>query len=136
MTYTASANIYQNTINAFTITNKYPVPTVYSSSKQQRISGNIKLNTLLRLPKKYEAQISAVYLAPDIIPQGQIDSRFSVDLGVKKIIQNGNGELFLNATDIFNTMQIKKEIIGTTFKLTSTDYYETQVFRLGYTKKF
>ena len=79
---------------------------------------------------------SAVYLAPDIIPQGQIDSRYSVDLGVKKSIQHGKGELFLNATDIFNTMQIKKEITGTTFKLMSTDYYETQVVRVGYTLKF
>ncbi len=134
--YTLSANIYKNTINAFSVTNKYPVPTFYTSIKQERTSGNIKLNTLLNLKNGFETQISAVYLAPDIIPQGQIDSRFGVDLGIKKAIQKGKGELFLNATDIFNTMIIKKEINGTTFTLKSTDYYETQVIRLGYTYKF
>jgi outer membrane receptor protein involved in Fe transport len=136
VSFTASANAYQNTIQAFSVTNKYPVPTVYASAKQERISGNVKLNTALHLPKKVDIQISAVYLAPDIIPQGEIASRFSVDLGIKKNIQKGKGELFLNATDIFNTMQIEKKIKGTTFTLYSTDYYETQVVRVGYNYKF
>ena len=135
ISYTLSANIYQNKINAFSVINKYPVPTVYTAEKQERISGNAKLNTLLHLAKGYDVQISAVYLAPDVIPQGQIDSRYSVDMGIKKNIQKGRGELFLNATDIFNTMQLKKEIKGTTFTLQSTDYYETQVIRLGYMYK-
>ena len=135
ISYTLSANIYQNKINAFSVVNKYPVPTVYTAQKQERISGNAKLNTLLHLAKGYDVQISAVYLAPDVIPQGQIDSRYSVDMGIKKNIQKGRGELFLNATDIFNTMQLKKEIKGATFTLQSTDYYETQVIRLGYMYK-
>ncbi len=136
LSFTASANVYQNTINAFSVTNKYPAPTVYSSEKQQRTSGNAKLNTQLRLPKGFETQISAVYLAPDIIPQGTIDSRFALDLGIKKSIQQGKGELFFNATDLLNTMQITKVIQGTTFTLYSTDYYETQVIRVGYSYKF
>jgi outer membrane receptor protein involved in Fe transport len=136
VSYTASANVYKNTINAFTITNKYPAPTTYSASKQALTSGNIKLNTLLHLAKGYETQISAVYLAPDIIPQGTIGSRYSVDFGLKKSIQNGKGELLINATDLFNTMQLDKTITGTNFTLTTTDYYETQVVRVGYNYKF
>ncbi len=134
--FTASFNIYQNTINAFMVTNKYPVPTTYSDEEQQLTSGNIKLNTQLHLPKGLEAQVSAVYLAPDIIPQGTIDRRFSLDLGVKKAIQKGKGEIFLNATDLLNTMQVKKKIQGNTFTLHSTDYYETQVVRVVYGYKF
>ncbi len=136
VSYTASANVYKNTINAFSVTNKYPTPTIYSAAKQALTSGNIKLNTLLHLAKGYETQISAVYLAPDIIPQGTIGSRYSVDAGLKKSIQNGKGELVINATDIFNTMQLKKTITGTNFTLNSTDYYETQVVRVGYNYKF
>ena len=71
-----------------------------------------------------------------IIPQGKIESRFSLDLGLKKAIQKGNGELFFNATDLLNTMIIKKEINGQRFNYTSKDYYETQVIRLGYSYKF
>ena len=81
-------------------------------------------------------QVTAVYLAPDIIPQGKIGQRFSLDLGLKKSIQKGKGELFLNANDLLNTMVIKKEIQGNGFSYTSADYYETQVIRLGYSYKF
>jgi hypothetical protein len=80
--------------------------------------------------------LTAIYLAKDIIPQGEIQARFTLDLGVKKAIQDGNGELFFNATDLLNTMVIKKTINGYDFNYTSTDYYETQVFRIGYSYKF
>lgn len=136
ISYTISVNIYQNTINAFSVTNKYPAPTTYASEEQRGTSGNVKFNTLLHLPREFKIQLTAVYLAPDIIPQGKIDSRYAVDLGLKKSMQQGKGELFLNATDLLNTMQIKKEITGTTFAFQSTDYYETQLVRAGYNYKF
>lgn len=88
------------------------------------------------MARNWEAQISSIWLAPDLIPQGRIGSRYSLDLGVKKIVQKGRGELVLNATDLLNTMQIRKSIQGTGFRLESTDYYETQVLRVGYNWKF
>lgn len=129
-------NAYYNQIGAFTVQNLYPVPNTFSADKQEIFSGNIKWNNTLHLSKKIDAQLTAIYLAPDIIPQGKIKSRFSIDLGVKKSVQNGKGEFFLNATDIFNTLVIKKEIQGQEFRYTSNDYYETQVIRLGYNYKF
>lgn len=129
-------NGYKNQINAFSVENKYPVPNTFTADKQEIISGNIKLNNIFHLPKNIDAQLTAIYLAPDIIPQGKIAHRFSLDLGIKKIFQKGKGELFLNATDILNTMIIKKEIQGQGFKYLSSDYYETQVIRLGYNYKF
>ena len=88
------------------------------------------------MPKNFDFQVTAVYLAPDIIPQGKIGQRFSLDLGLKKSIQKGKGELFFNANDLLNTMVIKKDIQGNGFRYTSSDYYETQVIRLGYSYKF
>ncbi|MCB0746129.1 MAG: TonB-dependent receptor [Ignavibacteriae bacterium] len=129
-------NGYYNKINAFSVLNKYPVESIIAISEQTAYSGNIKLNISAKLPKDIEAQLSSIYLAPDIIPQGKIKSRFSVDFGIKKPIQNNRGELFFNATDLFNTLVIKKEIEGETFNYTSEDYYETQVIRLGYKYKF
>lgn len=134
--FNLNINAYHNQINAFTVENKYPVPNTFTANKQEIISGNLKLNNTFHLPKKFDAQLTAIYLAPDIIPQGKIAQRFSLDFGIKKIIQKGNGELFLNATDLLNTMIIKKEIQGQGFKYISTDYYETQVIRLGYSYKF
>jgi hypothetical protein len=57
-------------------------------------------------------------------------------MGIKKGVQKGRGELFFNATDLLNTLNIKKEIQGLGFRYETTDYYETQVFRLGYSYKF
>ncbi|PLK44957.1 TonB-dependent receptor domain-containing protein [Emticicia sp. TH156] len=133
-TVNLNTNIYKNIINAFTVENKYPTPHTFSADKQELISGNVKLSGTLHLSKKVDAQFVAVYLAPDIIPQGKIGTRFSVDAGIKKIL--AKGEIFLNATDLFNTMIIKKQILGDGFRYVSTDYYETQVVRAGYNYKF
>ncbi len=129
-------NGYRNQINAFTVMNRYPVPTVFSAETQSMFSGNVKLNTTLRLPRSLDVQLTAIYLAPDLIPQGRIDARFSLDAGVKKTINKGRDELFLNATDLLNTMVIRRTIEGQGFGYTSNDYYETQVIRVGYTRKF
>jgi outer membrane receptor protein involved in Fe transport len=134
--FNINVNAYQNTINQFTVVNKYPTTNIYNAPKQEIISGNTKLNCMFKLPKSLDIQLTAVYLAPDIIPQGQIGQRFSLDFGIKKTIQKNKGELFINATDLLNTMQIKKNIQSNDFKYVSTDYYETQVIRIGYNYKF
>jgi outer membrane receptor protein involved in Fe transport len=134
--YNINANFYHNRIDAFTVKNIYPVKHTFTTAKQTIYSGNVKLNADFRFPKNVELQVVTVYLAPDVIPQGKIGQRFSLDLGVKKIVQNGKGEWFLNAVDLFNTMVIKQEIKGNGFNYTSDDYRETQVIRLGYGFKF
>lgn len=134
--FNLNLNGYHNLIEAFTVENKYPVANTFNAERQQIFSGNAKLNTIFHLPKNFDIQATFIYLAPDIIPQGKIAQRFSLDLGIKKTIQKGKGELFLNATDLANTMVIKKQIQGKDFHYTTTDYYETQVIRLGYNYKF
>jgi outer membrane receptor protein involved in Fe transport len=135
-TLTLNLNGYQNIIQAFSVTNLYPQENTFSAVRQNIFSGNIKLNSIFHLPGKYDVQLSGVYLAPDIVPQGKIYSRFALDFGIKKSIQQGKGEVFLNVTDLANTMRIKRTVQGEGFRYISTDYYETQVARLGYTYKF
>ncbi len=127
---------YHNRFNAFTIINQYPVSTVFSSPTNQVFSGNIKLNTFFHLPLNFELQLTGIYYAPDLIPQGRIGQRFSLNLGLKKSIQKGKGELFINATDLANTMVTRENISGNGFNYVGYDYYETQVIRIGYNYKF
>ncbi|MEZ4917799.1 MAG: outer membrane beta-barrel protein [Saprospiraceae bacterium] len=127
---------YQNTIDQFTVENLYPVPHTFTADKQTITSGNVKMNNVFQFANGLRGQVTAIYLAPDVIPQGTIAARFSMDLGIKKSLQNGRSELFLNASDLFNTLRIQKEIQGSNFSYTSTNYYETQVIRLGYNVKF
>ena len=134
--FSFNLNGYKNQIDAFSVENKYPSTHSFSADKQEIFSANIKLNNTFHFAKNIDAQLMAIYLAPDIIPQGKINSRFSLDVGIKKSIQKSKGELFFNATDLLNTMITKKEIKGQGFIYTSYDYYETQVIRVGYSYKF
>ncbi|WP_343687325.1 TonB-dependent receptor [Chryseobacterium gleum] len=134
--FNVNGNLYRNQINAFTVQNLYPQPNAFSADRQTAISGNIKMNNVFHFSKGLDMQFTLVYLAPDIIPQGKTKSRFTMDAGVKKTIQKGKGELFMNASDLLNTMVIRKSVQGNGFSYTSNDYYETQVIRLGYSYKF
>lgn len=131
-----NANAYQNVIGAFTITNAYPENIAFSRNEQKAWSGNAKLNLTFKLPQRYNLQATGTYLAPDIIPQGKILARYSVDAAITREIQKGKGEIFLNATDIFNTLTLKQRINGNGFQIDSYDYYETQVIRAGYSYRF
>jgi outer membrane receptor protein involved in Fe transport len=129
-------NGYKNTIDGFSVVNKYPKENIFSAKRQEIFSGSVKLNGLFHLPRKYDVQLTGVYVAPDVVPQGKTYSRFYIDLGMKKSLQKGKGEVFINATDIANTLRIKREVKADGFRYVSTDYYETQVVRIGYTYKF
>ena len=115
--FNINANVYRNQIDAFAVTLKYPSTHSFIAEDQVLYAGNLKLNNTFHFPRKIDAQITAVYLAPDIIPQGKIAARFSLDVGLKKSIQKGRGELFFNATDLLHTMIIKREIKGQGFYL-------------------
>ncbi|QJR37195.1 TonB-dependent receptor domain-containing protein [Gemmatimonas groenlandica] len=136
LSLSANANAFRRNIDAFAVVNQYPVPVLYAAERQTLTSGNGKLNATIKLPHDWQTQISQVYLAPDLLPQGRIGSRYSLDLGMKKSVQQGRGEIVVNATDLLNTMQAERTIRGTNFRLVSTDYLETQVVRVGYSWKF
>ena len=136
LSLTANASVYRKTVDAFSVVNRYPVPVPYSAARQELTSGNVKLDMGLRLPREWQLQVSNVYLAPDLLPQGRIGSRFSLDAGAKKSVSKGRGEIVVNATDLLNTMQAERTIHGTDFTFVSTDYLETQVVRVGYSWKF
>lgn len=131
-----NGNMYRNQFDAFSVENLYPTPNTFSAEQQAITSGSLKMNNTVQLSDKINAQLSAVYLASDIIPQGKIEARFSLDFGIKKNIQKGKGEVFLNATDLLNTMVVKTAIFGDGFSYTSRNYSESQVIRLGYSYKF
>ncbi len=132
----ANGNIYRNSIGAFRIVNAYPNNIPYTGQAQTIIAGNAKVNLIATIVKSTELQITGIYLAPDIIPQGKILARYSIDAGLTRKIQKGKGELFINASDILNTLVMRYEIEGTSFNLASNDYYETQVVRIGYQYRF
>jgi len=134
--FNGSFNWYANTINAFSGTSIYPYPQTFSFNESKSNTWSCKLNSNLKLPYQTDFQLSAVYYAPNIIAQGKIKERYSVDFGLKKQVLKGKAEISLAATDLLNTFAVRKSIIGDGFNLTAENYYETQVITLGMKYKF
>lgn len=131
-----SLNGYYNGLSAFQVENNYPYPIVFQSDRKDNYAGNAKVSTNINFPKNVRLQLFGTYLTKDIIPQGEVAARYSIDMGLKKAVQNGKGEVFVNGVDLFNTMQMKQKITSDQVTIVSTDYFETQVFRIGYSYKF
>lgn len=131
-----SATAYRNLFAAFSVVNRYPQPVLFATGAQRIISGNVKVNAAIRLPDDWDVRVAGSYLAPDLIPQGRIGARVGLDLGFRKAMFKGRGEFLVNATDLLNTMEIRRSISGTGFRMESTDYLETQVVRVGTSWKF
>lgn len=136
LSLTANATLYRRTIDAFSVVNRYPVSVTYTAPREQLTSGNVKLNATTTLAGDWQLQVANTWLAPDLFPQGRLGSRYALDAGAKRSVQRGRGEIVINATDLLGTNQAERTIRGTNFRLTSTDYLETQVVRVGYSWKF
>jgi len=134
--FNASFNWYRNVINAFSGTIYYPVSQPFEFNKKSGNTWNLKVNTSLQLPKEIDLQASYIYYAPDITPQGRIDSRGSFDLGIRKKALKGKLEFTLSATDILNTFGIKETINSDHVSIRKENYYETQVVTVGAKFKF
>ena len=63
-------------------------------------------------------------------------ARSSVDLGLKKKMIGGRGEVTLSFSDIFNDFGIKQQLTGEGFNAVYENFYETQIIALGFKYKF
>jgi hypothetical protein len=102
-------------------------------------TGNIwnrKLGNTFSLRKKYTIQLTGIYCAPINIPQGKQMARSSIDVGIKKVIMTGKGEMNLSASDIFNLNGLVQEIYSKGARASYENYYETQIISLGFKMKF
>ena len=126
-----SINWYANKINAFSGTAIYPYAQSFNFEESKSNTWNCKLNNNIKLPYQTDLQISAVYYAPNIIPQGKVMERYSIDLGLKKQAFKGKAEISLAASDLLNTFGLRQVIHGDGFDLTTANYYETQAITLG-----
>lgn len=130
-----SLNWYINAIDAYQGTLLFPSERSFLIDSSKDNAWNAKVNSEFKLPKDFTIQITGIYYSNKKIPQGEELARSSVDLGVKKNLWNKRGELFLSASDIFNRFGIRQQITNLGFRALYENYYETQIFRLGFKYK-
>jgi len=134
--FSGNINLYQNKIDAYTGNLLFPYEHTFDIEKTTDNTCDFKLINTVKLPKEWQLQLTALYMAPKNIPQGKQLSRSSVDLGMKKKLWQGKGEMNFAFTDIFNQFGLQQEITGEGFKAKYENYYETQVVRIGVKYKF
>lgn len=131
-----SLNGYNNVIDEYQGTMLFPTQRPFTIAESSDKTWDVKLNNQFDLPKGMQIQLTGVYYAPKDIPQGKQLARSSVDLGIKKMVLKGKGEIIFSFSDIFNDFGLRQEIKGDGFDALYENYFETQVVRLGFKYKF
>jgi Outer membrane protein beta-barrel family len=132
----SSVTVYRNSINAFSGMAYYPHKQAFQSAPSEITTGNFKVNSSWKLPRAVDFQLTSVYYAADIVPQGKVKPRYSLDFGLKKTAKNNKLEWRLNVTDLLNSFSIRKEITGNGVTVKAHNYFETQVVNVGVRWKF
>jgi outer membrane receptor protein involved in Fe transport len=133
---TGSINWYSNIIHSYSGILLFPYARPFTIDRTIDNSADIKLNNQFTLFKETQLQVTALYYTPKNIAQGKQMARSSIDLGIKKVIFGGKGELTCSFSDIFNRFGIKQEIKGNGFTAIYENYYETQILSFGFKYKF
>lgn len=129
-------NYYQNKLFAYQGLLLFPYEHTFDIPETIDDTWDFKVINTFSLPYEFEAQLTGLYFAPKNMPQGKQLSRSSIDIGLKKKLWEGKGELTLAATDLFNKYGIRQEVKGDGFSALYENYYETQVIRIGMKYRF
>jgi outer membrane receptor protein involved in Fe transport len=132
----ASMNWYSNAIDAYQGTLLFPYERSFFIESSTNNAWDTKLNNEFKLPWNMEFQLTGIFYSKKNIPQGEELARSSIDLGIKKNLLDKKAELTFSASDIFNRFGIRQRLIGEGFTTTYENFYETQIFRLGFKYKF
>ncbi len=128
-------NWFSNRIDSYQGTLLFPFerPFIITASTANAWTG--KVITELDLPKEFALQLTGVYYSRKNIPQGEELARSSIDFGFKKSLWSNKAEVTLSASDIFNKFGIRQRITNEGFTALYENYFETQIFRLGFRYK-
>ena len=134
-TFSGTLNWYVNTIDAYQGTLLFPFERTFDIEQSTANTWDAKVSTEFNLPKDFTVQLTGIYYSDRNIPQGKELSRSSIDFGIKKSLWNKKADLTFSASDIFNRFGIRQQLNNTGFTALYQNYFETQIFRLGFKYK-
>jgi iron complex outermembrane receptor protein len=122
-----SANIFQNKING---------SNVESELQSSSTNWNARTTINAKLAKNTSLQVSGMYMAPSVQPQGSFKGMSGVDAGLRQELWKGKASLSLNVNDIFNTRRMVVHSIGDGFISDMTRTRESRVAMLTFAYRF
>jgi len=105
----------------------------YSNS---RFSWTLNLMGNTRIRDWFSFQLIANYRGPIVIPQGTIDPRFSVNIGMRREVFNRNATVSLSLSDVFQTQNFTLNTESANFNQRRYFERESRVLNLSLTWRF
>ena len=129
-------NLYRISIDRHTGQLLFPYPQSFVIQEDSGSTWDAKLSSTFTFRQGLQAQVTGIYFADRVVPQGKQLARSSVDIGINQKLWAGKGEFTLAISDIFNRFGIRQEIDGDGFTAEYQNFYETQSIRTGLKMKF
>ncbi|MBX7108539.1 MAG: TonB-dependent receptor [Chitinophagales bacterium] len=96
----------------------------------------VNIQNSFTLPKGFSLELSAQYQSPVIFSIASIEANGDVSMGIKKTLWDGKASVKLNARDIFNTNNIKGEIVYANINSSFAQNNDQQRFGINFTYRF
>jgi len=122
-----SGNLFQNKING---------SNVESELQSSTTNWNARMTLNAKLQKNLSLQVSGMYMAPVVQPQGSFKGMSGVDAGIRQELWKGKASLSLNVNDIFNTRKMIIHNTGDGFIFDMTRTRESRVAMLNFSYRF
>jgi iron complex outermembrane recepter protein len=90
----------------------------------------------LLIPNWFSVQTQANYRGPIVLPQGQIEPQWTLNIGVRKDVLDGKGTVSLNVSDIFNTRNFRITTEDPRFTQFRQFQRESRIGTLSFTYRF
>lgn len=96
----------------------------------------VNIQNSFTLPKGFSLELSAQYQSPVIFSIAAIEANGDVSMGIKKTFMDGKASVKVNARDIFNTNNIKGEIVYANINSSFAQNNDRRRFGINFSYRF
>jgi iron complex outermembrane recepter protein len=131
---------FSNNVNA-TLTGNFYNTTITGENNGEPFSNSnyswsLSLLGNFRIPDLFNVQLMGRYQGPRIIPQGEIEPVYALNIGLRRNILDQQGTISLNFSDIFNTRMFSLETMSPEFYQHRQFNRESRIITLSFTYRF
>jgi iron complex outermembrane recepter protein len=109
---------------------------VQEGFNNENFSWTISLLGSFRAGKWGNFQLQGNYRGPIVLPQGEIEPLYGINIGYRKDIWNRKANIAFNLTDVFNTRVFRIRTEDPRFSQTRVFNWESQIGTLAFTYRF
>lgn len=124
---TLTGNLFYSKINA---------ENIEADFSNENFSWTLNLLANWLIPNWFSIQAQGNYRGPIVLPQGQIEPQYSLNMGLRKDFLDGKATVSVNVSDIFNTRNFRITTDNPRFDEKRVFQRETRVGTLAFTYRF